>query len=189
MGHDPARSPAIDLATTRSLLAAVATGDEAAFERLFREWYPRLADHALRMLGERDLAEDAAQEVFVALWRGRAALPDAAALGGYLHRAVRNRALNQLRQRRGEQFDPDGQLQPAVAALAQERVEAAELRAALDRAIRALPPRTREVFLLSRHHGLTYADIAATLDISVKTVETLMGRAIAALRAAVSPES
>jgi RNA polymerase sigma-70 factor (ECF subfamily) len=138
------------------------------------------------MLGERDAAEDAVQEVFVAMWRGRAALPEPAALAGYLHRAVRNRALNQLRQRHGDAVDPDGVIAPA---LALDRVEAAELRERLERALRALPPRTREVFLLSRQQGLTYQAIADTLGISVKTVETLMGRAIAALRAEVRRES
>jgi RNA polymerase sigma-70 factor (ECF subfamily) len=187
MEHVPAWSAVIDIATTRSLLSALATGDESALERLFRDWYPRLADHAHRLLGERDLAEDAAQEVFVALWRGRSALPEAAALAGYLHRAVRNRALNQLRQRRGEQFDPDGSMVPSVPAVAHAQLEADELQAALDAAIGALPPRTREIFLLSRQQGLTYSAIAATLEISVKTVETLMGRAIAAMRVAVEP--
>ena len=54
-------------------------------------------------------------------------------------------------------------------------------------ALATLPPRTREVFLLSREHGLTYAGIAETLGISVKTVETLMGRAIRSLREALRP--
>lgn len=167
---------------TRDLLAAIATGDEAAFERLFRAWYPRLADHALRMLGDRDRAEDATQEVFVALWRGRDRLPDADALAGYLHRAVRNRALNQLRQRRGDLVDADGLLATAVPPEAQDRLEAADLHRRLLLALESLPPRTREVFLLSREQHLSYAAIADTLEISVKTVETLMGRALRSLR-------
>jgi RNA polymerase sigma-70 factor (ECF subfamily) len=168
--------------STSDQLAAIAAGDEAAFQRLFREWYPRLADHAWRLLGERDTAEDAVQEVFVALWRGRARLPDSGALAGYLHRAVRNRALNQLRARKGEVADPDGQMLPAVEPDAPRRLEEQQLAAQLVAALATLPPRTREVFLLSRDQGLTYAAIAETLGISVKTVETLMGRAIRALR-------
>lgn len=169
---------------TGDLLAAIATGDEAAFERLFRAWYPRLADHALRMLGDNDLAEEAAQEVFIALWRGRERLPTADALAGYLHRAVRNRALNQLRGRHGDRVDADGLLATAVAPEAPARIEAADLQRRLLLALDALPPRTREVFLLSREQQLSYAAIATTLGISVKTVETLMGRALRSLREA-----
>jgi RNA polymerase sigma-70 factor (ECF subfamily) len=58
----------------------------------------------------------------------------------------------------------------------------ADLALALSDALGSLAPRTREVFVLSREQGLTYPQIATTLDISVKTVETLMGRALKALR-------
>lgn len=172
----------IDSAPTRDLLDAIATGDEVAFERLFRAWYPRLAEHALRILGDGDLAEEATQEVFVAVWRGRHRLPDADALAGYLHRAVRNRALNQLRAQRGDRVEIDGLLAAAVAPDGPARLEAADLKRRLLLALESLPPRTREVFLLSREQELRYADIAATLEISIKTVETLMGRALKALR-------
>jgi RNA polymerase sigma-70 factor (ECF subfamily) len=167
---------------TADLLAAIATGDEAAFERLFRAWYGRLADHAHRMTQDRDRAEDAVQEVFVALWKGRDRLPEAAALTGYLHRAVRNRALNQLRATRGDRVDPDGLAALAVPPTAIHDLEAEELGRAITLALEALPPRTREIFLLSREQGLSYREIATTLEISIKTVETLMGRGLRELR-------
>lgn len=171
-------------ASTGQLLAAIAAGDEIAFERLFRAWYGRLADHALRLLGDRDMAEDAVQEVLVAVWKGRERLPAAEALAGYLHRAVRNRALNQLRAAHGDRVDPDGLLQFASAPDGPRRLEEEALRRRTLVALEALPPRTREVFLLSREQQLSYAAIAATLEISVKTVETLMGRALRRLREA-----
>jgi RNA polymerase sigma-70 factor (ECF subfamily) len=174
--------------STAALLAAIATGDETAFERLFRAWYGRLADHALRMTRDRDRAEDAVQEVFVALWNGRDRLPEPAALAGYLHRAVRNRALNQLRATKGDRVDPDGLAALAVAPTALRSLESEELGRAVVAALEALPPRTREIFLLSREQGLTYREIAATLEISVKTVETLMGRALRELRAVLGDE-
>ncbi len=171
-----------DTHQNRALLDAIAGGDEIAFERLFRDWYPRLADHAHRLLGDRDRAEDAVQEVFVALWRGRERLPDADALAGYLHRAVRNRALNQLRRRHGDGVDPDGRLDLATLPDAPVRLEEEDLQRRILVALDALPPRTREVFLLSREQQLTYAAIAETLGISIKTVETLMSRALRQLR-------
>ncbi len=176
-----------DTHSIRALLSAIEGGDETAFERLFRIWYPLLANHAYRLLGDRDRAEDAAQEVFVALWRGRERLPDAEALPGYLHRAVRNRALNQLRGRHGDGVDPDGRIELATSPDAPNRLETEELNRRLLLALETLPPRTREIFLLSREQELTYGAIAETLGISVKTVETLMSRALRRLREVFGP--
>jgi RNA polymerase sigma-70 factor (ECF subfamily) len=169
-------------------LARIRAGDREAFERLFRHWYPRLCDWAFRVLDSRDGAEDSVQDVFVAIWRGRERLPKAQSLPAYLHRAVRNRALNQLRHQRTAgrwlaMLDPEPQIAPDAETGLADR----ELDAAYRAALAELAPRGREVFVLSREQGLTYAQIAETLGISVKTVETLMGRAIAALRGKLGP--
>lgn len=170
------------------LLARIRAGDREAFARLFRHWYPLLAEYALRLLESRDAAEDAVQDVFVALWKGRARLPEPQSLAGYLHRAVRNRALNQLRARRTagrwlSMLDPEPRVEPEADTGLADR----ELDAAYRAALSGLAPRGREIFLLSRERGLTYSQIAETLGISVKTVETLMGRALVALRARLRP--
>jgi RNA polymerase sigma-70 factor (ECF subfamily) len=170
------------------LLAALRAGDDAAFERFFRAWYPGLADYAVRILGAPDLAEDAVQEVMVEVWKRRESLPEADALPAWLHRSVRNRALNQLRFRqRVAGGDPESLPGQQIAATAPRHLIEDELAAAVGEAIGDLPPRTREVFVLSREQGLTYPAIASTLGISVKTVETLMGRALAALRTRLGP--
>lgn len=171
-----------------ALLDAIRRGDRIAYERFFRAWYPRLADYAHRLLGDPDQAEDATQEVLIELWRRRDVLPPAEQLSAYLHRSVRNRALNQLRFRQrisgGDPEDLPGQ---QIAPVAQRRLMEADLAAALADAIADLAPRTREVFVLSREQALTYAQIADTLGISIKTVETLMGRALTALRQRLGP--
>ena len=166
----------------RELFLRVRQGDHAAFEQLFKRFYASLADYALRFVESRDAAEDVVQEVFLKLWEIRRRLPDADSAGAYLHRAVRNRSLNHLRRRRlwlkWQQESPS----EADATPADRSTEEAELTDLVRRAVKDLPPRTREVFLLSRDQCLTYPEIAATLSISVKTVETLMGRALKALR-------
>jgi RNA polymerase sigma-70 factor (ECF subfamily) len=170
------------------LLARIRAGDRAAFERLFRTWYPRLADWAFRLLESRDAAEDAVQEVFVAIWQGRERLPEAQSIAAYLHRAVRNRALNQLRhQKTAGKWIAAQESEPAISPDAETGLADRELDAAYRAALAELAPRGREVFVLSRERGLTYAQIAETLGISVKTVETLMGRAIGALRRKLGP--
>jgi RNA polymerase sigma-70 factor (ECF subfamily) len=173
---------------TPDLVAAVRGGDRVAFEQLFRSRYALLAGYAARLTGSRDAAEDIVQEVFIGVWYRHDSLPDADKLGPYLHRSVRNRAINHIRDRRRTEPLPDGDdAGPALAPEVETGLDDADLAAALDAALAALPPRTREVFLLSREQHLTYNEIAVTLDISVKTVETLMGRALRALRATLAP--
>jgi RNA polymerase sigma-70 factor (ECF subfamily) len=182
-----ASDPAVDLLSPQ-LLARIRQGDRDAFERFFRGWYPRLADYAVRILRSRDAAEDAVQDVLVALWERREKLPDGSALVGYLFRSVRNRSLNQLRQRRTQgrwlaTLDPEPTLEPE----AETGIEDQELDRAYRAALAEVSPRGREVFLLSRDHGLSYPQIAETLGISVKTVETLMGRVLRTLRGKLIP--
>jgi RNA polymerase sigma-70 factor (ECF subfamily) len=170
-------------------VAQIRAGDRVAFEQLFRGWYGKLADYAVRIVGSPDAAEDIVQTVFVSVWNRRDALPDATTLPAYLRRAVRNRALNHLRDTRSSEqlsrlTDEESSIPPRGAV----DLEASELAERLAEAMGELAPRTREVFELSRVHELTYREIADTLGISIKTVETLMGRALRALRAALRSE-
>ena len=169
------------------VLARIRAGDQAAFEQLFRAWYARLARYASSLTGGADAAEDVVQDVLVAVWSRRETLPDAGAVPSYLHRAVRNRALNHLRQQRTRgrwlaTQDPD----PALPPVAESALIGADAARRVEAALRALAPRSREIFLLSRDQGLTYPAIALTLGISVKTVETLMSRALRSLREALA---
>jgi RNA polymerase sigma-70 factor (ECF subfamily) len=110
-------------------------------------------------------------------------------LTSYLYRAARNRAVSFLRheglERRWREeaarggVDPIERVEPIRS---DDRANAAELSTAIERAMALLPARCREVFTLNRRHGLTYREIAEALEISVKTVEVHMGRALAALR-------
>ena len=169
------------------LLARLRTGEEAAFATIFRTHYGALVGSATRILHERALAEEIAQEVLLELWRRRDTLVLSSALGSYLHQATRNRALNRLRQertaRRGEPYVRP----PGASPDADDRALSSELRATADQAIRELTAPQREVFELSRTRGLTYHEIAALLGISVKTVEARMGRALKQLRERLAP--
>jgi RNA polymerase sigma-70 factor (ECF subfamily) len=176
-------------ALSAETVARIRAGDREAFEQLFRSWYPRLASYAHRLVASRDAAEDVVQDLFVALWHRRETLPDLEKLPGYLHRATRNRALNHLRQGRTAarwlaSQDPD----PGAPPVAEVALLGAELLGRVRTALAALPPRTREIFLLNRDQGLTYPAIAETLGISVKTVETLMSRGLRVLREALQDE-
>jgi RNA polymerase sigma-70 factor (ECF subfamily) len=176
-----------DSAREDELLARLRAGEDAAFAAIFRAHYAALVGNGMRILRERALAEEIAQEVLLELWRRRDTLVLSSALGSYLHQATRNRALNRLRQertaRRGEPYVRP----PAASPGADDRALSAELRVVAEQAIRELTVPQREVFELSRTRGLTYHEIAALLGISVKTVEARMGRALKQLRERLAP--
>jgi RNA polymerase sigma-70 factor (ECF subfamily) len=171
------------------LVARIQTGDAAAFESLFRAYAAQLATLANSYLKSRDDAEDVVQALFVWLWTNRHSFRPEHGVRAYLFGAVRNRALNLLRnagtheralQRLGADGDPV--VPPADAAL-----EASELRAIVEHTVAAMSPRCREVFTLVRTSRLSYAEVAAILGITPKTVEVHMGRALAILRTRLGP--
>ena len=165
------------------VLKRIQAGDERAFDAAFREWYPVLVRVATALLHEVDAAEEVAQEVMLELWRRRHVISADVSLRAYLLRAVRNRSLNQLRHLRVRR-DSEAAVEATYDAPlgADQPMVAGELSEAVEEAIHGLPPRCREVFELSRRHGLKYAEIAESLGISQKTVEAQMGKALKIMR-------
>ena len=174
--------------TDRELLARLRDGDESAFDAIFRAWYAPLVRMAEGMLRERAVAEEIVQDVMLELWRRRETLAPDGSPQAYLFQATRNRALNHIRHlrvaERGETNAADELTMPAAA---DRGVAEQEIERAVKAAISELPPRCREVFELSRMHGLKYAEIAQTLGVSVKAVEAQMGKALRTLRERLAP--
>jgi RNA polymerase sigma-70 factor (ECF subfamily) len=169
------------------LLKRLRAGDDEAYAAIFREHYPALVVNATRLLGERALAEEIAQDVLLELWRRRDTLELTGPVRAYLHSAARNRALNRLRQGRTAQRGEVYVKGPTEAPPADSRVISGELAGAVAEAISSLSGPQREVFEMSRTRGLTYNEIAALLGISVKSVEARMGRALKQLREHLAP--
>jgi len=170
-------------ASERALQERIRAGDESAFDTVFRSHYAHLVRMAESVVRERALAEEVAQEVMLELWRRRESLQVEQTFRAYLLRSTRNRALNHVRHQRVVAREA------AIAAIDSPSAPSAEdemLGADLEQAVRAeidgLPEKCRQVFQLSRDQGLRYAEIAVTLEISVKTVEKRMGQALAELR-------
>jgi RNA polymerase sigma-70 factor (ECF subfamily) len=171
----------------RALLDRLRSGEQTAFDAIFRAHYAHLVTFAHGMLRDRAAAEDAAQDVMLELWRRRSDIVIQESLRAYLLRATRNRALNQLRHAKVQRSaEPRLVGEESISATGEGKLVAAELRHALMEAVAELPPACREVFQMSRAHGLRYAEIATTLGISVKTVESQMGKALRHLRSRLS---
>jgi RNA polymerase sigma-70 factor (ECF subfamily) len=129
------------------------------------------------------VAEEIVQDVMLELWRRREKLDVSGSPQAYLFQSTRNRALNHLRHARVEQRgEPHLAIDEAQRSTADAELVEEEIGVALRQAVDELPPRCREVFELSRVHGLKYAEIAQTLGVSVKAVEAQMGKALRTLR-------
>ena len=165
-----------------TLLARLRAGDRAAFEQIFREHFDGLAGFAYRLTRSRAIAEELIQDLFLEIWMRHERLIITETLRTYLFRAARNRAFNHLRRQKLERLWRLEQREIPEAESGEDEHSADELTAAIRAAIATLPNRCREIFLLSREQHMTYAEIAKVLGISVKTVETQMGRALKALR-------
>ena len=155
---------------------------------VFRAHYAHLVSFGQGFLGDRSAAEDVVQEVMLELWRRRGELVIQESLRAYLLRATRNRSLNQIRHSNVERrAEPHLIGEESISAAGASQIVASELRTALTSAVAELSPACREVFELSRGQGLRYAEIASTLGISVKTVESQMGKALRHLRLRLAP--
>ncbi|HMH82440.1 MAG TPA: RNA polymerase sigma-70 factor [Gemmatimonadales bacterium] len=176
-------------ASPHEWVARIRAGDEAAFEAMFRAHYAGLCRSIATYLGSRDSAEDVVQGVFARIWDGRA-LWVVRDLEHYLYAAVRRRAMSEfrraaVRRRAAPLLALDGA--GAFARPPDADFEAEELRRRLERALSALPPRTRTAFVLSRREGLSYAEVASRMAISPKTIGVHISRALTVLRKALLP--
>lgn len=162
----------------RTWVREMQQGGEEAFERLFLAYYDDLCAFAADYVSSPEEAEDLVQNVFVRVWERREALDPQKSIRAYLFKSTRNGALKSLnREQRWPTVQRELQ-EHSLRGRPGKEVEFSEMEASVWEAVNALPERRREIFLLSRRHDLTYAEIAELLDISVKTVETQMGRAL-----------
>jgi len=150
--------------------------DQRVFEELFRTYFI----FSRKILGNEDDAREVVHQVFINLWEKREELDLSAPLKSYLFTSVNNRSLNVIRDRR--KFSAEEVPEEAVEWDAESQMEAMELEEKVREVIEALPERCREIFKLNRFEGLRYSEIAVQLDLSVKTVENQMSKALKILR-------
>jgi RNA polymerase sigma-70 factor (ECF subfamily) len=159
------------------LLSGIAAGDRTAFQRLRERHLNRVFSLALRVTGSRADAEDAVQEAFTRAWRKAASWqPGEAKFSTWLYRVTMNLCIDARRKPRAEQLDPDLPLRDPSPG-AEAVLLAAEQEARVRAAMAELPERQREAMALCYTLGLSNADAAETMEISVKAYESLLVRA------------
>ena len=166
-------------------LKLLAEGDEQALQLIFNRYYKYLVVTAYNILHDDERAKDMVQEVFFDLWRKRAEVKVQGSLKPYLRRAVVNRAIDVWRSKKrvGTWEEITDHNFEAKETSPQQHLEAADLKRILHIAVESLPDRCRQVFALSRFEDLTHREIAERLDISVKTIENQMTKALRVIRA------
>ena len=161
----------------------ITMADADIFKALFHAHCQALIYFAYRFVRDMHIAEDIVQEVFVKVWKNRNTLDFTENMETYLFTAVRNLSLKHPRhtdvKRKGTQLI---QIQLGNVPTPDEILNYKEIETAVEKTIQDLPERCRQIFSMNRYDGLTYNEISKILNISVKTVETQMSRALRFLR-------
>jgi RNA polymerase sigma-70 factor (family 1) len=155
--------------------------DERAFDALFRHYSALVYRFAYSYLKSRPAAEEIVQECFIKIWEKREQLREDVPLKGYLFTTAHHAVLNELR-RDQHHLRLHGQVAATSPASVANEAEYQEMEALYLAALDRLPPKQREVFVLSRQQGLSYPEIAERQGVSVKTVEAHIMQALKTLR-------
>lgn len=163
-------------------LARLRESDPQAFNELFALYAPRLCRFAYGYLKSQADAEEVVQDCFLQVWARRHEFDEGIVFKTYLYTCAYHAVLKQLRLQRSWTFEDYQQVRLITEESPTQQLEYAELEALYTSALAQLPPKRRQVFVLSRQSGLSYAGIAKELNISVKSVETQMTHALKFLR-------
>lgn len=173
--------------TNEDLLESIKQNDHAAFEYLFKRFYPRLLGYAIRFVQDEDVAKDILQECFMNFWEKRQLL-SAVSISSLLFLMVRNTCLNYLKHHMLANYlsidylstlDGEEKLYSADLMFStDENILYEDLKTQIDAALSKLSPRSREIFLLSRFDGMKNKEIAELLGISTTAVEKHISKSL-----------
>lgn len=162
--------------------SAIEINNQNDYELLFRQYYKGLCRYALNWLNDIAEAEEIVQNVFVKLWEKRQNIIMDISVKSYLYKAVYNASLNELKHQKVKSQFAIMQQQNEQVQQPLEQSSAKELQQKIEKAIQRLPEQCRLVFKMSRYEELKYREIASVLNISIKTVENQMGKALKLMR-------
>ena len=171
-------------ANETTVIQLLSERNEKAFEQVFKSNYKNLHAYACTIVKDDVMAEEMVQNVFYKIWEKTAQLSISGSVAAYLYRAVYNESLNYLKHQKVKAAyqNYSAYQMKNTADSASKKVLYKELAEKLHHALNELPEQCRTVFQLSRFEELRYREIAAQLNISVKTVENHMGKALKLLR-------
>lgn len=192
----------IDLEIDAQLMLSIKEGQDECFEQLAARHRRRLIHWLFRMVQDRAIAEELAQEVFLRVYMSRDSYQPTARFTTWLYRIANNRALNWIRDHSGESRRESLDATPirgarrqyadATGTVAEHLLHAeaeCEFQVTVRRAIMGLPARQRAAVLMHKYDNLEYAQIADALGCNVSTVKSILWRAYTTLRTRLAPLS
>lgn len=163
------------------LLNRLRENDTQAFESIYKKYWQNLYLTAFSILKDKQAAEDIIQDLFIQLWNKRATISVTVSLNAYLSACIKHEVFRVIRKRIAE-LDTNEVNQPDKTYNAQELIEYKEFLAHTQLLIAKLSVKFQEVFVLSREDQFSHKEIAAQLNISSKTVENHIGKALGMLK-------
>ncbi len=161
---------------------AMQGGDQQAMKRLFEAYYQALCAYAFRWMNSHSAVEELVQDLFCDLWEKRGRNTEIQSVKAYLYRSVQNRCLSALRHQSVREVYAQSEIKRHLDADLASDMRDFELEDTIQETLTNLPDQCRIVFEMSRFEGKKYREIAEALDISVKTVENHMGKALSRFR-------
>jgi RNA polymerase sigma-70 factor (ECF subfamily) len=152
------------------------------YEVIFRSYYERLCHYANMWLKDMDASEEVVQNTFVKLWEKRDSIQVESSIKSYLYRAVYNASINEIKHQKVKDNYANMHYNQEPSSELHSQSELKELETRIDKALKSLPEQCRLIFQMSRYQELKYREIADILNISIKTVENQMGKALRMMR-------
>lgn len=170
-------------------LYSLKEGSVEAFNLCYDLYYKALCSFANFIVKQPEVAEEITQNIFMEIWMNREKLPEHTSFKAYILTAVRHDCLDHLKHKKTMEKYSDLHIKNKTYAYEDifNQLIDKELQSHLDSAIQKLPEHCRKVFLLSRFHYNSYKEIAKKLNISVKTVENQIGKALKIIRKELDP--
>ena len=169
--------------TEDQILTLLKSGDTKGIDILFEQYFNTLCLRAIRVVKQKEIAEDLVQELFLEIWNKRDTINIKSSFRSYLSRSIVNRSLNWIRANKQIFEDAEtGLYNKSDDFNIAEELQKQELEKYIHSCIDELPEKCRLVFILSRFEELSYKEISAKLEISVKTVENQISKALKLLR-------
>ncbi|WP_337965546.1 RNA polymerase sigma-70 factor [uncultured Flavobacterium sp.] len=167
-----------------TLIVLLKEDDQLAYTEIFERYSRLLVNHAYKILGNPDEANDIVQEIFLSIWNKRYELKITGSLSSYLYKATKNRILNHIAHEKvvSRYADSISDFIESDYILADSKIREQELEAIIAKEIALLPEKMREVFLLRKVEELSYDEIALQLNITDKTAKQQVYNSLKILR-------
>jgi RNA polymerase sigma-70 factor (family 1) len=169
------------------LIKSLKRGDEFGYTHLVKTYHHKLCVYAVSLTNNDDSAEDIVQNVFMSIWRNRGKLKEEFVLKSYLYKSVYNEFIDQYRKQKTVVTLEKKYIDALTYIVEEEDEKSLErLMKIVKKEIENLPPKCKQIFLLSKEEGLTNIEIAEHLNVSIKSVEAHITKAFKILRSTLS---